>query len=762
MPPRKRRAVSAPGDRGMQPAMPPAPRTPPKTAKSPAQATGAPKSPSAAKSLPTASTAVPLKKADATGYRSPSAASKDWNHLRWTCSVARADDRLWWQPPWYVALLLLVCVRLLSAATTCIGDCDETFNYWEPLHYSLYGFGQQTWEYAPDHALRSWAFLMPSRLFAKSSAEWLSLLGWQWYKPWVWLGVKARWGAISAIAETTLYAAVSSKFGKRAGAVFLVLTATSAGMFIAATALLPSSTCMILQVVVLTAWLHEAWRLAVFLAVVATLGLGWPFVALLHAPLAVHCLISVHGYGGGGVSGRVEVIVMCLWGAVAAAAVFVVVTYIDSKYYDRWTSPNLNIFRYNVMGSEGRSDELYGTEPASFYVKNLWLNTTVAAVLGPLLAPLSVVVNYSQSRVAMPPHNAVLAVLATAPAVLWLAVMFAKPHKEERFLYPAYPSLFVGAAVAVDYLVRLGHLSVVALASTVDSLRHASRPIVGNRGRAAGCRAVSFAASANVLTAALFGVSRSAAVVRFYGAPCGIFRLAFQDLTVPEGWPGDPQGSSNGGGSCGGLGAGAAMGRRALRVCVGAEWYRFPSSFFLPNDRAELVYLRSAFRGQLPQPFAAPSGKGGSDSSGCGGTSEDAEGGSRSRGDNRDTSGFFVGDIVSGTSARPAQVFNDLNLEEPSRYGQLQDCDYIVEMTPSDGPGSPRAGALAAELVAARHRWAVVGSLPFLDAGATPPALRAFYVPFFSEKWVSWSHFSLFRRVAPDPAKGKPSGDPGA
>jgi alpha-1,2-mannosyltransferase len=25
-----------------------------------------------------------------------------------------------------------------------ITDCDETFNYWEPTHYTLYGWGFQT------------------------------------------------------------------------------------------------------------------------------------------------------------------------------------------------------------------------------------------------------------------------------------------------------------------------------------------------------------------------------------------------------------------------------------------------------------------------------------------------------------------------------------------------------------------------------------------------------------------------------------------
>lgn len=50
----------------------------------------------------------------------------------------------------------------------------------------------------------------------------------------------------------------------------------------------------------------------------------------------------------------------------------------------------MQIRQYNVLDAgEGRGDELYGVEPASYYVKNLFLNTSVAfplALVLPLLA----------------------------------------------------------------------------------------------------------------------------------------------------------------------------------------------------------------------------------------------------------------------------------------------------------------------------------------------------------------------------------------
>ena len=66
-----------------------------------------------------------------------------------------------------VYLCALLPLRLLCARWAPIADCDETFNYWEPLHYLLPASsggatpraGMQTWEYSPDYALRSYTYL---------------------------------------------------------------------------------------------------------------------------------------------------------------------------------------------------------------------------------------------------------------------------------------------------------------------------------------------------------------------------------------------------------------------------------------------------------------------------------------------------------------------------------------------------------------------------------------------------------------------------
>lgn len=74
-------------------------------------------------------------------------------------------------PPWLVTFVALLLVRLTGAAYALISDCDETFNYWEALHLVLFGGRPvQTWEYSPEFAIRSWAYILahaPAGLVAK-------------------------------------------------------------------------------------------------------------------------------------------------------------------------------------------------------------------------------------------------------------------------------------------------------------------------------------------------------------------------------------------------------------------------------------------------------------------------------------------------------------------------------------------------------------------------------------------------------------------
>jgi alpha-1,2-mannosyltransferase len=48
-----------------------------------------------------------------------------------------------WMPGAYTSFKLLLSIRLCAAVWNIVGDCDETYNYWEPVRYYL------LWKYRP-------------------------------------------------------------------------------------------------------------------------------------------------------------------------------------------------------------------------------------------------------------------------------------------------------------------------------------------------------------------------------------------------------------------------------------------------------------------------------------------------------------------------------------------------------------------------------------------------------------------------------------
>lgn len=45
------------------------------------------------------------------------------------------------------------------------------------------------------------------------------------------------------------------------------------------------------------------------------------------------------------------------------------------------------------------------------------------------------------------------------------------------------------------------------------------------------------------------------------------------------------------------------VGMAGLTVCVGSDWYQYPSSFFLPSPQYRVAWLDDGFEGLLPRPF---------------------------------------------------------------------------------------------------------------------------------------------------------------
>lgn len=109
------------------------------------------------------------------------------------------------------AFLAFVFIRSLSAFLSPIADCDEVYNYWEPVHYLLYGTGFQTWEYSPKYALRSYLYLLLYWSFAKlAQMSGLEKLG-------VFFAARITIGIFSALCEAVFVYGIARKFGNLVG-----------------------------------------------------------------------------------------------------------------------------------------------------------------------------------------------------------------------------------------------------------------------------------------------------------------------------------------------------------------------------------------------------------------------------------------------------------------------------------------------------------------------------------------------------------------
>jgi alpha-1,2-mannosyltransferase len=463
----------------------------------------------------------------------------------------RENDLDLWDPSFETALSILIIPRVISSFLNPIADCDESFNYWEPLHYILYRFGLQTWEYSPVYALRSYLYLIFHAILAKAASFGFSLgvlgNGGVMSKVMIFYGLRGAFALMSAYCEAYFYQSCIKAFGRRTSRYLLCFLILNAGLFHASTAFLPSTFVMYLVMLFMSLWLEKRYFLGIFWGLVAVFC-GWPYVGVLFVPFAIETILE---------RGLMKSLLAGFSVGFSVLASEIATNY---YFYGRIVVPAWNILVYNVLSNETDSS-LYGTEPWTYYVMNLFLNFNLSIVLAaPAVLLLLLKKHY---------HLA----LYLFPMYVWLGIMFVQPHKEERFLFPVYPLICLAAATTLNGFVRLFF-----------------HEIWGDQGRSL----------AKALVAILFtiygvlSISRVTSVCVNYRAPLAVYQH-LHDYLLPD---------SPYGGILSETSSLLAQEKKdTVTLCVSKEWYRFPTSFFFPSNRTCLGFVRSSFRGQLPKPF---------------------------------------------------------------------------------------------------------------------------------------------------------------
>lgn len=214
-----------------------------------------------------------------------------------------------------------------------------------------------------------------------------------------------------------------------------------------------------------------------------------------------------------------------------------------------------NIVEYNVLGASSKGPNIYGTEPWHYYIRNLILNFGIWFPLAMVAPPLIILQHILGTQPVS--HASVLRTLTYAsPLYLWFGIFTAQPHKEERFMYPAYPFIALNASLSFHIsLQALGHVS--------------KRKIVPKFPAAIRLTIISLF----VLAATSFSFLRTASLATGYTAPLHVYAPLAQ------------------------------LAQSGDTVCIGKEWYRFPSSYFLP-DGVHAKFIKSAFTGLLPGEYS--------------------------------------------------------------------------------------------------------------------------------------------------------------
>ncbi|KAK7890845.1 mannosyltransferase [Exophiala xenobiotica] len=558
--------------------------------------------------------------------------------------------------PLNVAFYLCFASHLLAALYAPIQDCDETFNYWEPLHYLTHGYGLQTWEYSPEYSIRSWAYVLIHAIPAKIAG----LLGGS--KILEFYALRAILAFVCAATEIRLYSAISRVLNPRIGVIFLMIVAFSPGFFYASSAFLPSSFAMYTSALGLTSFMdwHGGPKTAsgiMWFGIGALLG--WPFAGALIIPFVIEeWLITLIGQAD-----MFETFRRYLDGVVRCLIVLAVQVGIDAFFYHAPVVVPWRIVAYNVFGGNDRGPDIFGTEPWDYYVRNLLLNFNLWFVLAVASGPLFLLQTaILKQKTTNQPFFRTLTFLI--PFYLWLGIFTLQPHKEERFMFPAYPFLALNAAIAFH--------SLLAWIGSPDSFIFGKIPA---KLKLAGVLLIVFL-SINV------GLLRIVGTVTAYRAPLQMYGA----LQVPN--------ATESGDT----------------VCFGKDWYRFPSSHFLPNG-VHAKFVKSEFDGLLPGEF------------------------------HEGNTGFG---LFPGTWLIPSGM-NDRNEEDPGKYTDVQHCTYLVD--------SYMPGMQATEhepLYLRDERWERVSCVPFLDASHTGTVARTIWIPdltFIPPKYRRhWGEHCLLRR----------------
>ncbi|TID28766.1 hypothetical protein CANINC_002285 [Pichia inconspicua] len=501
----------------------------------------------------------------------------------------------------YLLYAGLATTRLHAAFYAIIPDCDEVYNYWEPLNFLTRFFGKQTWEYSPEFAIRSYVYLCQfSVLIYPLKLVQMLFKDYSFPSYTFFYMIRIIMALLFTISEIKL--SKSLKFlNKSIQNWFLLAQILSPGMYQAAISILPSSYALLLGILSTNFIIHyfnteklitsidsellnleikstqlketddpdtlaprtntllnlhrisiplinKYYTLAI-LTVAIPGFLAWPFTMILIFPFLSYIFYKTMFTSPKSIlrndyNGFKALSVYILAGLSCSFFIPFFITQFDSLFYKKSTFVSINIISYNVFNSsEFTGPQIFGIESWDWYFKNLLLNFHLFFIIACL--NLFTLTNKYQL------------IIYKIPLLLWITIFISQPHKEERFMYPIY------------------HLLSISFAQFMSCETFKRNSILKFFKKA-------FNITVIVSTIFLF-LTRINNLNNNYSAPIEIFKFLNTQTSTTE----------------------SKTSPLIENICIGREWYHYPSSFFL-NDNQRLKFTKSSFNGMLPGDFVEP------------------------------------------------------------------------------------------------------------------------------------------------------------
>lgn len=482
------------------------------------------------------------------------------------------------------------------------------FNYWEPTHFITNGFGLQTWEYSPDYAIRSWFYIFIHSYIITIIKDLIMDNN----KLIFFYGLRLWFALLSSFSEFTLYETICDTISKSIGNWFLIFMIVSPGMFHASVSYLPSSFAMYMGMLGLSYFIryisyhvdkeerdnenkntiaNESARTngqanenendneqeneleieiedntnpnnyAIYGIVSFAIGglIGWPFALAIALPFLLYTVYTKFPYP------KQLAYIILGSGAIIGLLLGIQIT-IDSTMYKKFVIVPLNIILYNVFPKDSTitGPEIFGIEPWYYYFQNLIINFNLISILS-YFSILLPIINLS-SFLKFTKFNSSQLFLILSPLFLWSLIFIPQPHKEERFFYVIYPSLCLNASLTIVF---------------IESLLSKFLPkFIKN-----------LAIYLIVAIIQLLSLSRIIALCYYYGGAMEIYQFINENLSKEN--DGGLKYDNNG----------QSWNIEGGNICLGREWYRYSSSYFIP-DNMRLKFIKSGFDGLLPGEFS--------------------------------------------------------------------------------------------------------------------------------------------------------------